>query len=78
MKVTVGGTMSMTLMNEPYSPVKVESTFSIEKDVNESVDPQDVQESYSEKINELLKKDLDNKMRVVSKKQKELKNVLKA
>lgn len=73
MKITVGGTMTMTVMNHPYEPIKVESTFHIEQEVNDAVDPQDVQEKYQEKVNKLIEKDLDNKMRVAAKKQSELK-----
>jgi len=77
MKVTFGGSKSMTLMNNPYEPVKVESILTIEKEVPEGTNISDF-EALQEKINIMLEKDLENKMKEVSLKQKELRRKLKS
>jgi hypothetical protein len=78
MKITVGGSMSMTLMNEPYSPIKCESVLHIEREVSDETPQDQLEEKYQNKINSLLEKDLDKKVRAASAKQKELKARLKS
>lgn len=77
MKITVGGSMSMTLMNEPYSPVKCESVLHIEREVPDDTPEEQLEGKFQERINTLLEKDLDKKIRMAAKKQQELKNKIK-
>lgn len=72
MKVTVGNTVGITLSAIPYSPIKVESTFLVEKEF-EGDDLDSVTKELAEKVEKVLYSDLERKMEEVFKKQKELK-----
>lgn len=76
MKITVGGSSSMTITTKPYEPIKVESSLFIEKEVDDDTDIEELQEQYQEKVNKLLQKDLDKKAKNIAKEQKEFKNNL--
>jgi hypothetical protein len=76
MKITVGGSSSMTITAKPYEPIKVESSLFIEKEVDDDADIEEVEEQYQEKVNKLLQKDLDKKITVVARKQNELRGKL--
>jgi len=69
MKITIGGTLGLTISHIPYSPVKVETTFIIEKEVDdlESID------KLKEKVDNFLESDLEKKMNKTIRKQLELK-----
>ena len=76
MKITIGGSLGMTLTNIPYSPAKADTTLLIEKEVNEDMDEETLNafiEEFSEKIDKFLHKDLDRKIEDVMKQQKDTK-----
>lgn len=56
-KITVSGSKRITLMNKPYEPIVVETSLTIEKDLEEDVKIVDVQE----RINKILDEDLERK-----------------
>jgi len=78
MKITMGSNVGMTITNMPYSPIKVESTLHIEKEVEELNDEELAVfvEEFNSKIEKILYKDLDKKMSDMASKQKDLKRKL--
>lgn len=79
MKITVGGSVGMTITNMPYSPIKVESTLLIEKDISEDLDGEGLDnfvKEFNEKLEKFMYRDLESKMVVMANKQKELKRKL--
>lgn len=75
MKITVGGSLGMTVTNIPYSPIKVDTTLLIEKEVDD-LDGEALEkfvEDFNEKIEAILHKDLEKKMSNMAVKQKDLK-----
>lgn len=79
MKITVGGSVGMTITNMPYSPIKVESTLLIEKDISEDLDGEVLDnfvKEFNEKLEKFMYRDLESKMVVMANKQKELKRKL--
>lgn len=79
MKITFGGHKRMTISNQPYEPVQVESVLIIEKDVEHMTD--DEITALQDKVNRLLDKDLEKKVseavKVQQKTRNNMKNLLK-
>lgn len=76
MRVSFGGTVSMTIMNQPYEPIKVESTLVIEKELSEDIEDGVIAE-MQEKVNAAIMKDLQNKMNSSISKKKQIKENIK-
>lgn len=77
MKVTFGGHKRMTLSNQPYEPVQVESVLIIEKDVEDGTDMKTF-EKLQEKVNAMLDKDLENKVKETVQLQQKTRNRMKS
>lgn len=79
MKITMGGNIGMTVTNIPYSPIKVESTLYVEKELDRELEGADLDlfvEEFNKKLEKIMYKDLENKMIVMADKQKKLKKKL--
>jgi len=77
MKITFGGSQRMTIQNQPYETVSVESVLIIEKEFD--VDPNtELLEELQEKANLMMKKDVEKKATIALKSQQETKNKMKS
>ncbi len=75
MKITVGSTYGLTLSNIPYSPIKVETTLIIERELPE-LGNEELELAINEindRVKQYLKLDLDRKLRDANEHQKQLK-----
>lgn len=64
----------MTITSIPYSPIKVETSLFIEKEVDVEDDGlEKAIADLSKKIEEILNKDIENKLIQIARKQKEMK-----
>lgn len=64
----------MTITSIPYSPIKVETSLFIEKEVDVEDDGlEKAIADLSKKIEEFLNKDIENKLIQIARKQKEMK-----
>lgn len=77
MKIKVGGTASMKLQVFQYEPVEITSTWEVEKEFENDDTAIGWASSENEKINTFLKNDLENKAKLIVKKQSDLKKKLK-
>jgi len=77
MKVTFGGHKRMTLTNQPYEPIQVESTLIIEKEVEDGTDMSTF-EKLQEKVNSMLDKDLEKKVKETVQLQQKSRNRMKS
>lgn len=75
MKITFGGHKRMTISNQPYEPVQVESVLIIEKE-GEEFKPSEIEE-LQERANRLIDKDLENKIAEALKSQQRTRNKMK-
>lgn len=81
MKITIGGSFGMSLSNIPYSPVKAEATLMIEKEFDDSLTEEEINEKVSElnnKVEKYLHKNIEFKMKDISKNQMKLKKSLES
>lgn len=79
MLVTMGGHKRMTIGNQPYEPVQVESIFIIEQEMGDSLKTTD--EHFIEmqnKINRILDQDLERKVSETLKLQQKTRNRMKS
>lgn len=72
MKVQIGGSVGMKMMVRQYEPIDVNSTFMIEKEVDDNIDLDELHAELTEKANLILKEDLGKKAKMIIKQQKEL------
>lgn len=72
MKIQVGGNVGMKMMVRQYEPIDVNSTFMIEKEVDDDADLDELHAELTEKTNQILKDDLGKKAKMIIKQQKEL------
>lgn len=77
MKITIGGHKRMTLSNQPYEPVQVESVLIIEKEFDDDIDDESIA-GYQNKVNRLLEADLEKKIAQALKSQQRTRNKMKA
>jgi hypothetical protein len=77
MKIKLGGTTGIKLMIFQYEPVEIVSTLEIEKEFEDEDEAQKWILSQTDTINKNLEKDLENKTKLIVKKQSELKKKLK-
>ena len=77
MKIKVGGTASMKLQVFQYEPVEITSTWEVEKEFDNDEAAIGWAAAENEKINTFLKNDLENKAKLIIKKQSDLKKKLK-
>lgn len=77
MKVTFGGHKKMTIQNQPYETISVESTLIIEKEAPDNMDLSDIEE-YQNKVNAMLDKDLEKKAKETLQAQQRTRNRMKA
>jgi hypothetical protein len=75
MKVTISGSKKMTIGNQPYEPIQVESAMIIEKEVSEKWDEY---EELQFKINQFLDKDLEKKAQETLRLQQKTRNKMKS
>lgn len=76
MKVTVGNTLGITLTSIPYSPIKVETTFLIEKNIGKELEGEELDnylEELRDKVEKVVYSDLEKKVKDLAEKQKVLK-----
>lgn len=71
--VTITSTKKMTIMNKPYEPIMVESTLSIEKEIDE-----DQITEYQEKVDKLVLADLKRQAENTLKEQQKVRNRMSA
>jgi len=77
MKITFGGHKRMTVTNQPYEPIQVESVLIIEKEVEDGTDIKSF-EKLQEKVNVMLDKDLENKVKETIQSQQKTRNKMKS
>lgn len=77
MKIKEGGTIKLTLMPVQYQPISIESTFEIEKDVNEDFINSKEYEEFTENITKNLIKRLEKNIENALIKNKEMKQKYK-
>ena len=75
MKITISGSKKMTIGNQPYEPIQVESSIIIEKEVS---DKWSEYEDFQFKINQMLDKDLEKKAHETLKLQQKTRNKMKS
>jgi hypothetical protein len=75
-KVTVGGSKKITLMNQPYEPIVVESTIMIEKELDENVKVTEVQDRINKMLDDDLKKKAEEVLRAQESIRKRMKQIL--
>jgi hypothetical protein len=79
MLITMGGHKRMTIGNQPYEPVQVESVFIIEQEMSDTTKITD--EHFVEmqnKINRVLDQDLERKVTETLKLQQKTRNRMKS
>jgi len=72
MKAKVGNSIGMTISPRPYESIKVETTFQIEREVEDEA----AIEALFESVGKRVLKDLETKMKESYERQKKLKNML--
>jgi len=77
MKIKVGGTASMKLQVFQYEPVEITSVWEVEKEFDNDEAAIGWAATENEKINTFLKNDLENKAKLIVKKQSDLKKKIK-
>ncbi len=75
MKISISGSKKMTIGNQPYEPIQVESAMIIEKEVP---DDWDEYEEIQFKINKFLDKDLEKKAQETLVLQQKTRNKMKS
>ena len=77
MKIKVGGAASMKLQVFQYEPVEITSVWEVEKEFDNDEVAIGWASAENEKINTFLKNDLENKAKLIVKKQSDLKKKIK-
>jgi len=75
MKIKLGGDLGLTISNIPYSPIKVETTLIVEKEIDENIKEEELDtfiKELSDKVEAIMLEDLESKMSKMAKKQREL------
>ena len=76
MKITFCGHKRMTLGNQPYEPVQVQSIFIVEKEVPDEFQLSSLN-TFQEKVNKILDDDLEKKISEALKLQQKTRNKMK-
>jgi hypothetical protein len=81
MKINIGGSISMKIMPQAYEPIEASSTFMVEHEINDEWMTTEKAgneiEKLNEKVNKILKAQVEQKMEVILKSYKEFKNKIK-